>query len=353
MRRAAATGLLGAALGLCGLLFALPSLLVPGVALALLAPAAAAWVWLGARRARIRLTASPSAVQEGEPVAVAAAARVGRWSPPAELTVPSLRTPDALGRGRLALRTEARFDRRGRRALGPARLSLGDPLGLAARVADRAFAEVLVLPRIEAVRPGRRSGLDGFEGAAGRGAGPELEFDALRPHRPGSPASRIHWPTVARTDELVERRLSPESDTRPLVVLDSAAPASAEDLDRAVRAAASLCRALAGGGGCRLLLPGDRRVAPLEPDLRAWPAAHARLAVVEAAEAPVRLPRSLGVSALFWVMPSRRPAPRALARAATAHRFLVTPGRPPAGGAAFTVAGCAGVRLERARSRAA
>jgi uncharacterized protein (DUF58 family) len=352
VRRAAGTGVLGAALGLCGLLFALPSLLVPGLALLLLAPAASAWVWTGARRAHPTMNARPGRVQEGEPVAVTATAHVRRWSPPAELVVPSLGRSDAAGRGRLELELEARFERRGRRTLGPVRASFRDPLGLAALGAEQAYAEVLVLPRVEPVRPGRRSGLEGLDGSAGRGGGPELEFDSLRPHRPGSPASRIHWPTVARGGELVERRLTPESDSRPLVILDATASSSEETLDRAVRAAASLCRALAGTAGCRLLLPGERKAVAVERDLRAWPAAHARLAVVEATDAPPELPRTVGASAVFWVLAARRPAPRALRRAAAPHRYLVTPGGA-APGAAFTVAGCSGVRLERARARAA
>ncbi len=353
MTRAASTGLLGAALGLCGLLFALPSLLVPGVALAILVVTSAAWVLLAARNSGLNVSADPASVQEGDPIAVLAAGRVPAWSPPAELVVPSVGREDAAVRGSLELRAEARFERRGRRTLGPARLSLRDPLGLATRVAEEQAAEVLVLPRIEPVRAGRRSPLDGFDGTSGRGAGPELEFDSLRPHRVGSPATRIHWPTVARVGELVERRLNPESDSRPFVVLDSTAPASGEALDRAVRAAASLCRALAPSGGCRLLLPGDRRATSLEPDLRAWHAVHARLALVGVADAPAALPRSVGASAVFWVLAARRPAPRALARAGTAHRYLVTPGPAPPRGAAFTVAGCAGTRLERVRARAA
>ena len=54
----------------------------------------------------------------------------------------------------------------------------------------------------------------------------------------------------------------------------------------AVRAAASLCVHLAREGGCALLLPGDRRPVDIGHDLGAWPALHARLALVEAGGAP-------------------------------------------------------------------
>lgn len=352
MRRAAATGLLAATLLSCGVLFALPSLLVPGIALMALAMASAAWVWAGAHRARLSLVTAAARVQEDEPVRLAASARLRPWSPPAELAGPSLGGAAGGERGRLELRSTTRFARRGRRELGPARLTIRDPLGLATRVAAEASAGVLVLPRIEPVRAGREAGVEGTGRFAARRAGPELEFDSLRPHRPGAPASRIHWPTAARAGELMERRLDPESDSRPLVVLDPSAPASEEALDRAVRAAASLCRALASAGGCRMLLPGDRRPASVEDDLRAWPALHGRLALVEAGGPPPRLPRSASASAVFWVTAARRAGPRALARATAAERYVVSPGDAPAG-AAFSVAGCAGVRMKRVRARAA
>jgi hypothetical protein len=181
----------------------------------------------------------------------------------------------------------------------------------------------------------------------------ELELDSLRPYRPGSPASRIHWPTVARTGEMIERRLIADVDLRPLVVVDPRRPASEEALDMAVRAAASLTVHLARAGGCALLLPGDRRAADVEPDLRAWAPLHARLALLEAEDgAPVaaRVERS---GAVFWVAAGASAAPAGLSRAAAAARYLVTPA--PTGGARveFTVAGCSVQRVSRRATRAA
>jgi uncharacterized protein (DUF58 family) len=141
---------------------------------------------------------------------------------------------------------------------------------------------VLVLPRIEAVR----APSDGGEMAAGHAraaliAAAETEIDGLREHVEGTPASRIHWPSVARGAGLMERKLISETDSRPLVVLDPRAPASPEALDAAVRAAASLCVHFARRRGCALLLPGDRRATVVEPDLLGWPQAHVRLALME------------------------------------------------------------------------
>ena len=124
----------------------------------------------------------------------------------------------------------------------------------------------------------RGAGLDGGGGrppcAGGLdGSAAELDLDGLRPYREGTPASRIHWPAVARSGEMLERRLTADADSAPLVVLDAPRPPSEEALDMAVRAAASLCVHLARRRACALLLPGDRRPTALAPDLAAWPAA--------------------------------------------------------------------------------
>jgi len=85
---------------------------------------------------------------------------------------------------------------------------------------------------------------------------------------------------------MMERRLRAESDTRPLILLDPRGAAAEEDLDAAVRAAASLTVHLARAGGCALLLPGERRPVILEPTLGGWPHAHARLALIEGTMRP-------------------------------------------------------------------
>ena len=92
---------------------------------------------------------------------------------------------------------------------------------------------------------------------------------------------------MARGAGLIERRLAADGDTRPLVVLDARMPASAgragrDLLDAAVqRAAASLVLEFAGAGGCGLLLPGEQRATKVDRELISWPAAYARLAMVE------------------------------------------------------------------------
>ena len=61
----------------------------------------------------------------------------------------------------------------------------------------------------------------------------------------------------------------------------AAAGFEAELVDAAVRAAASLVLDLARSGGCGLLLPGEQRPTAINRELSEWPAAYARLALVQ------------------------------------------------------------------------
>jgi hypothetical protein len=121
-----------------------------------------------------------------------------------------------------------------------------------------------------------------------------------------------------------------------------------------VRAAASLCLALARAGGCALLLPGERRPTAIEADLAGWPVAHVRLALVDDASArpgsaaapppaPALARAGLRRGPLIYVSARQLdrvpPAARAVARGASA---LVVPGALPGRDAAFAVAGCRG-----------
>ena len=277
-------------------------------------------------------------------------------------------------RGRRAgsVRVVTRFARRGLHTLAPPSLVLRDPLDLArVEVVSTAPAQqVLVLPRTEPVRwltSERSRRLERTDGRAAADALAAVDLDGLRPYRPGTPASRIHWPALARGAGLIERRLLADGDTRPLVVLDAPEtdPSTQPQLlDAAVRATASLVLELARGGGCGLLLPGDSRPTVIDRELARWPAAYARLALVKGGEDgggarspalgrrahPPRLGPTIYVAA---VAPERSPA-----TAPGSHRgltVLVLPrqglldGHPPglriAMQATLEVSGCVGFRL--------
>lgn len=360
MARSAGTAALGVVLLLCGAAVDSPSLNVPGVVLLALGAGAGLWVLFADRGAFASREPGPATVLEDEPYPLRLRFAAGLLVPPAgELVEPLLPDPLPIGRRRARrARVDVRFSRRGRRTIEPARLTIRDPLWLSVR--ERAVGEpheVTVLPRVEPVLLDEAAGRSGAMGDVGRplraAAGAELELDSLRPYREGTPASRIHWPTVARAGELVERRLVGEDDARPVTVLDARRPESEEALDRAVRAAASLTVWLARSGGCGLLLPGERRPAELDEHLHGWASLHVRLALAQAVEEPPRTDRLQRAGAVFWVVAAAGGrVPAGLERAAVPIRFLVTAGEAP-GVPAFTVAGCTGFRLGRARRAAA
>jgi len=356
--RALGAAAFGIALCLTGAGVDAPSLYVPGLALALLGLIAPIWVTLAAAGASIEREEGPRTVQEEQPYPLRLSARTGiAPAPGGELREPLL--PGGIpmtGRRARSIRVEVRFERRGRRELEPAELVIRDPLGLAERRVDSGPSEeLLILPRIEPVlaASGGEKRFTGAASAARLAGAAESEIDGLKPHQEGAPASRIHWPAVARTGEMIERRLVPESDDRPLVVLDARAAGREEALDMAVRAAGSLVLHLARSGGAALLLPGDRRATEIEEDLRSWPSLHTRLAVLGPTARPPALPRGRR-KALFWVSadPSlRRPA--SLDRASASARYLVVPGMLEGRQARFTVAGCHGYELGRIARRMA
>ena len=356
MRPAVVTALLGLVLALTAATFDAEPLYVPAAAFVLLAVGAVAWVHLGSRRLEITRTVSARRVLEDDTVRIDIRVRTRSLALPAGLIEdPLLPAPAAIGAGRRAAHVviDARFARRGRKRLVEPSVIVRDPFGLAMRVVQGGGeAEVLVLPRIAKVVTPSGEG-DGTGLAARRGRpsiAAEVDLDGLRPHRPGAPASRMYWPALARSGELVERRLRADTDTRPLVVLDPRGAAGDAPLDAAVRAAASLAVHMARDGGCALLLPGDRRPTVLEPTLAAWEHAHARLAVVTGVRGPNLAGLANRRGPVFYVAAAapQRP-PRALTHAPGGGRVLVVPGTMPGRRAIFTVAGCAAYELSGQR----
>jgi len=332
-----ATTLTGAALTLLAFMFDAAPLFVPALALVLLGGCTLAWVWLGVRGARIQRRLYAERVLEGEALQTTIEVRRGRLRPPTvEVSDPLSDAPVRLKRSEggsaVTIRFSVRFHRRGRRRLPPPSIALSDPLGLARarRSSAQPVKHVLVLPRTGRVcwsegggraRSGDPAALAPHELLAA------VEVDGLRPYRRGTPASRIHWPALARGAGVLERHLVPEEDARPLVILDARGSGPTELLDAAVRAAASLALALAAGGGCALLLPGERRPMAIGRDLAAWPAAHAGLAMVQAGPpqpAPVLARAPLG-TVLYVAAMLPEPLPRALLGGGGGSGVLVLP----------------------------
>jgi uncharacterized protein (DUF58 family) len=367
MSQGRATFLLALALTLGGALFDSPVLYVPGIALALLSVLTGVWVRRAADDVSMRCQPDAWSIVEGDPWPLLVEVRSGRMPlPGACFEHPLLSSAPAVRRGRSrrgdVLQVTLRFPHRGRWELGALTLAVTDPLGLHRRGVKASIGgAVLVLPRIEPLQgpapPGALLGEsasgDSAHGQSGGGVsagGFDFEVDGLRPHRRGSPASRIHWPTVARTGELVEHRLLSGGESPPLVALDTTG-ADEGAVDCAVRAAASICHHLAGQTGCALLLPGEPRPLRIDARLRTWPEAHARLALVRpgAGLGALRAPRE---GTVFCVHAGAAPPPWAARLGRDA--YLVGPA--VRGPAAFEVCGCRAVRLltsERAGRRAA
>lgn len=301
LRPALSAILLAGGLILAGLMFGAVPLFVVGLGFLLVGALSPAWVVAAARGATLQRRISVHRAVEDEPVESTIDVHRGWFGlPGAQLYDPlagatiSVAEPLSVltGRSHAQFRVIARISRRGRHRFAPPSLSLSDSLGLVQLRRDGAGQddEVLILPRIEPVHWRHR---DHRQAATGRihhvahepiGSG---EMDGLRHYVPGTPASRIHWPALARYPNppvLLERRLVADTQTLPLIVLDARRRMGGSDpelLDIAVRAAASLTLDIAQTSGCRVLLPGDRVPTTVGPDLASWPAVHTRLALVE------------------------------------------------------------------------
>ncbi|HEX3978811.1 MAG TPA: DUF58 domain-containing protein [Solirubrobacteraceae bacterium] len=325
-RRAAVVVACGVVLCLVSLIFDAAPLFVPAVGLLALGLGTPAWVWLAAKGAATQRHLPAARVIEDEPVDATIEVRRGRLGlPGAEVVDPFTGSRFELagelspvkGDRTTSVRVTSRFVRRGLHRLPAPALTVRDPLDLARAetVSRTGGQQVLVLPRTEPVRwlvSGHSRRLRLPDGHAGSEALAAVDLDGLRPYRKGTPASRIHWPAVARGHGLIERRLQADGDTRPLVVLDVRTSASAgrsgvELVDAAVRAAASLVLEFGRAGGCGLVLPGEQRPTMVDRELIAWPAAYARLALVEggsASRAPVLGPMSGRGGAMIYVAAS-------------------------------------------------
>jgi uncharacterized protein (DUF58 family) len=366
-RRGLAAAAAGLALTLVALSFEVAPLFVPGVAFAVLGLLVPGWVWMSSRPVTVRRRLHAERVVEGEPLeATVEVTRGVLGLPGAVLSDPlagrpiGLTLPPSLIQGTrsASVRIVTRFARRGLHRLEEPELLVRDPLDLATvtRGGGGPGQELLVLPRTEPVRwRGNAAGhaLAALEGQTSSEPQTAVEIDGLRPYRPGTPASRIHWPALARGAGLLERRLRADRDVRPVVVMDARGAHSDEHLDAAIRAAASLTLELARRGGCRLLLPGERRARPIEPDLVGWPAAHARLALVESGPTtkPPLIDAAARLGSIFYV------AARAIERVPSALRtsgrgtvFVVAPRDLTSlapGAASFEVAGCYGLQMRQ------
>ena len=378
MRRAAAVVVAGLALILVALLFDAAPLFVPGVAIILLGAVAPVWVALAAQGATIERTLESGRVVEDEPIEATIEVRRGPWGLPGATVLDplagepvSIRSPMSIvsGASSASVRIVASFPRRGIRRIEPPTLVVSDALELArvVRESPSPAQELLVLPRTERVKwvPGAGEKWRRATGAAALEPFGATEVDGLRPYRQGTPASRIHWPALARGAGLLERRLRADTETRPLVVVDARQP------PEPTRARTSRC----GGQGRRLARARARNPHGL------WPAASGRVPPARDRAGPDRVahrprqaragggrardespglaPGARSAQVLYVAATPQARLPAGLAGAGVRAAILVVPkalATQPRHEASFEVAGCLGFVVgagRRVRERAA
>ena len=141
-------------------------------------------------------------------------------------------------------------ERRGRRIMGPALLTIADPCGLVRQTwAVTPATEILVRPRVYDIVPPRRGG--GGEPAE-RATGPRVpvveslgEFLGLREYEPGDDPRRVHWRSAARRGELLVRVDDAPAPGRTVVLLDTRADLYDEaSFEVAIEAVASIATTL-------------------------------------------------------------------------------------------------------------
>ncbi len=172
---------------------------------------------------------------------------------------------------------------RGVYRVGPTTVKAGDPLGLAELSAGTGPVDrIVVYPAVE--------DLSGFpiirgQDPAMQASRPEHarrggeDFYTLREYQRGDDLRRVHWPSSAKTDQLMIRQLETPWQSRALVLLDvrSASFESQESFEKAVSGAATIITHLVGSGFDADLWAGDA-----EPiDASRYASAMERLALVQ------------------------------------------------------------------------
>jgi uncharacterized protein (DUF58 family) len=158
---------------------------------------------------------------------------------------------------------------RGRYNVGPLTVRLSDPFGFVELT--RAFTSQATLVVTPVVVPLPRVRLSGDWSGTGDNrprafAAAGTEDVTVREYRMGDDLRRIHWPSTARTDELMVRREEQPYQSRATLVLDTRATAHrgsgpSSSFEYAVSAAASIASHLTAQGFTVRMLTDDVRAA--------------------------------------------------------------------------------------------
>lgn len=212
-----------------------------------------AWLRFGRVDIPVGRHMNPEWVQEGDDVVVTLELTNGGRLPLVGVSVTDAIHGIGLSSvtvARLPGRTTARvpyrttMNRRGVFRVGPAQLSISDPLGLVARGANVGSHDTLIVyPRVDPLRghptvrgrdPSIQASRPEFSARGGE------DFFTIREYRHGDDLRRVHWKTTARRDELMIRQFETPWQSRGLLILDTRAEVYDFDtFETAVRGAAS------------------------------------------------------------------------------------------------------------------
>jgi uncharacterized protein (DUF58 family) len=273
---------LGASLALFVLWVALgePELLSIGLLLAIATTVAFVFVRRSNPSIVVTRRLSPNLVHEGEQTVVEASlTNVGArqvWNLTAEDEIAGLGAA-RFAAARLAPEETATATYqilckpRGIYQVGPLRVSVSDPLGLADRSQlvgqpDRLIVyppveQLSGLPVLRGLDPSMYASQPEFSHRGGE------DFYTLREYQTGDDLRRVHWPSTAKLDELMIRQLETPWQSRALVFFDPRGSSfdSPEAFEKAVSGAASVIRHLLSSGFDADLWTGGAPISSAEP----------------------------------------------------------------------------------------
>lgn len=245
----------GVALVLSGRVFGMTELYATGAAVGLLVLVCGLWVTFRDLDITVSRAVRPHRVHVGNPctVEVGIRNRARRTTPVLRLLDPVTNTagadlllPPIAGPRPATVAYRLPTTQRGIVTVGPMTVEVTDPFGLTTAGSKAAPAvEITVLPRVDEIPPLPRSvgpDPDGTTETGSLGRAGE-DFAALRPYILGDDLRRVHWPSSARTGELLVKQHDVPWQGRVCVVLDLRRQANdSETIERAVSAAASILR---------------------------------------------------------------------------------------------------------------
>jgi uncharacterized protein (DUF58 family) len=240
-----------------GRLTGLRELVMAGAAFALLIGTGFVLIWFRGGRVDVRRTITPSRTTVGRPVrielTVDAVGRLGLGPVlladqiPSEVgPSPRLSLPGGMRRRHRAVAYSVSPRLRGRHSVGPLEVTHTDPFGAVRRRQEVAgHSPLLVYPSYEevSVLPSavQRLGIVRNSPIVGQGD----EFYALRAYMEGDDLRKIHWPSSARTGEVMIRQEELLAEPRALIVLDTTlSKHRGVGPDASIEAAVSACASL-------------------------------------------------------------------------------------------------------------